>query len=284
MTSAPPRILCVGTHHKTGTVWMRRVWRQIGEALSIPFLPLHNPAKWQKVPEAGRVIVANWAGAFAQELFDREDARFVHVIRDPRDVLLSGAHYHETNPGRQERFLHEAKAELAGRSYQQHLQALETVEEKLDFEMQNMHLKTLTEMLRWPYGHPRALELRYEDLIADEDCARFSEVLAFFGFTGDEAEVARRVYFDNSLFGGLKAEVAAGDAVGRTRTHVASGEARQWPAKLPKATAELYRARHGAALVTLGYERDAEDWLDQLAPPGAGVSAPLAQAAGGSMA
>ena len=278
MTSAPPRILCVGTHHKTGTVWMRRVWRLIGEALSIPFVPVHNPAKWQKIPTTGRVIVVNWAGAFAQELFDREDARFLHIIRDPRDVLLSGARYHENSPGRQERFLHGARADLGGKSYQAHLQALDTVEAKLDFEMQNMHLKTLNEMLRWPYGHPRAMDLRYEDLIADEDCAQFEAVLAFFGFGAEEIATARQIYFDNSLFGGLKPEAAAGEAVGRTATHVASGKARQWPAKLPQATAELYLERHGAALVTLGYETD-QDWLDQLTPPEA--TAPLAQAAGG---
>ncbi|WP_255731336.1 sulfotransferase domain-containing protein [Phaeobacter sp. B1627] len=271
MTSAPPRILCIGTHHKTGTVWMRRVWRLIGEALDIPFVPVHNPAKWHKIPSTGRVIVVNWAGSFAPELFDQPDARFLHIIRDPRDVLLSGARYHETSPGRQERFLHGARADLDGRSYQEHLQALPDVEAKLAFEMQNMHLKTLTEMLGWPYGHPRALDLRYEDMIADHDCAQFIDVLRFFGLDQAEIETARQIYFENSLFGGLRTDTGTG----RTATHVNSGAARQWPAALPLDTARLYLDRHGEDLITLGYEAD-KGWLARI------ETVPLARAAGGS--
>jgi len=285
MTSAPPRILCVGTHHKTGTVWMRRVWRLIGEALDIPFVPVHNPAKWQKIPDTGRAIVVNWAGAFAPDLFDMPEARFLHIIRDPRDVLLSGARYHETSPGRQERFLHGARADLDGRSYQEHLQALSTAEAKLEFEMQNMHLKTLKEMLAWPYGHPRAMDLRYEDLIADHNCAIFIDVLRFFGFDQAEIEIARQIYYDNSLFGGL----ATDSGTGRTATHVSSGKARQWPSTLPPESAERYLDRHGDDLITLGYESD-HGWLSRLQPAPPETEAetvtdelqpPLAQAAGG---
>ncbi|MFP3383469.1 hypothetical protein [Tritonibacter sp. SIMBA_163] len=260
MSSAPPRILCVGTHHKTGTVWMRRVWRLIGEALDIPFVPVHNPAKWDKIPATGRVIVVNWASAFAPDLFEQPDARFLHIIRDPRDVLLSGARYHENSPGRQERFLHGPRDDLGGKSYQQHLQALPSQEAKLDFEMQNMHLQVVKEMLAWPYGHPRAMDVRYEDLIEDHDCALFIGVLRFFGFDQAEIEVARQIYYDNSLFGGLSPD----GGTGRTATHVSSGKAEQWPAKLPRHTAERYLERHGDDLIALGYERDTS-WLARLA-------------------
>lgn len=257
--SLPPRILCVGTHHKTGTVWMRRVWMKIGEALDIPFVPVHNPRKFAKIPAEGRVIVVNWSGSFAPEVFDMGDARFLHIIRDPRDVLLSGARYHENSPGGQERFLHNKRDDLNGLSYQEHLAALETDEDKLEFEMGQMHLRTLKEMLAWPYGHPRAYDVRYEDIIKDHDCAIFVEVLKSFGFDRDEVETARQIYFDNSLFGGLK----PGTDIGRVDTHVASGKARQWTDKLPPATARLYCDRHGEDLIKLGYESDL-GWLDML--------------------
>ena len=279
MSVVPPRILCVGTHHKTGTVWMRRVWRLIGEALDIPFVPVHNPARWKKIPQSERAIVVNWAGAFAPELFDNPEARFLHIIRDPRDVLLSGARYHENSPGRQERFLHGPREDLGGKSYQEHLQALPDPAAKLDFEMQNMHLKTLNEMLAWPYGHDRAMDLRYEDLIADQDCAIFMGVLRFFGFSEAEIETARQIYYDNSLFGGLSSE----SGVGRTATHVSSGKARQWPSKLPRAAAERYLECHGDDLITLGYESD-KDWLSRLETDqqAEAASPPFAQAAGGT--
>lgn len=257
--SLPPRILCIGTHHKTGTVWMRRVWTQIAEALDIPFLPLHNASKWDKIPDEGRVIVVNWSATFAPEVFAMPDARFLHVIRDPRDVLLSGASYHETSPGRQERFLHGPRDDLNGHSYQEHLQGLETQEEKLEFEMENQHQRVLDEMLSWPYGHPCCFDLRYEDLIEDRDCTLFVEVLRSFGFDRAEVETARKIYFDNSLFGGLKDE----SDLGRLPTHVNSGKARQWPDKLPPQLAKVYADKHGADLIKLGYEDDMS-WVADL--------------------
>lgn len=258
--SLPPRILCIGTHHKTGTVWMRRVWMQIAEALDIPFVPVHNPARWQKIPDEGRAIVVNWSSLFAPDLFERGDARFLHIIRDPRDVMLSGARYHENSPGAQERFLHSPRADLDGLSYQQHLQSLDRLEDKLEFEMRNQHRRTLEEMRAWPYGHPRSIDLRYEDLIADTDCSLFEGVLRIFGFDNDEVAVATKIYFDNSLFGGLKGETEAG----RLDTHFVSGRAGQWRQQLPRETAELYLSRYGDDLIALGYERDA-GWLDAVA-------------------
>lgn len=256
-----PRILCIGTHHKTGTVWMRRVWRLIAQDLDIPFLPLHRPGKWNALPEDGRVICVNWSSRFAPELFARPDARFMHVIRDPRDVLLSGARYHETAAGRHEAFLHRPNPDWGGRTYQQQLQHLETKEEKLAFEMANRHAQSVREMLLWPYRHPRVIDLKYEDLISDVECRHFDEVTRFFGFARSERERARDIFYENSLFGGLSGE----SGVGRVRTHVRSSRPAQWVAALPPETARLYLERHGGDLVTLGYERD-RNWLSRLRP------------------
>ncbi|MFC6687598.1 sulfotransferase family protein [Jhaorihella thermophila] len=260
--SAAPRILCVGTHHKTGTVWMRRVWREIAQALDIPFQPVHRPEKWaEKLPAQGRVIVPNWGGRFAPDLWEREDARFLHVIRDPRDVLLSGARYHDSTSAPTEKWLYRPDPKLGGKSYQQYMRSLARPEDKLAFEMQGMHLKTLTEMLAWPYGHARAFDIRYEDLIVDTDCTLFSKALRFMGFDEDEVETGARIFYENSIFGGL----ADNPDEGRTRTHVKSGKPAQWVTNLPVETAELYLRRHGADLIALGYETD-ETWLGRLAP------------------
>ena len=284
MTSAPPRILCVGTHHKTGTVWMRRVWRQIGEALSIPFHPVHKPQNWATIPATGRVIVVNWGARFAPELFDNPEARFLHVIRDPRDVLASGVRYHEEAPGRAERFLHVERADLEGRTYQQHLRSLDDRNAKLRFEMGEMHQRTLEEMLDWPYGHPRVCDLSYETLISDTECTAFVAALRFFGFSEAEVEVARGIYYDNSIFGGFSRLNAEGEIDRRLDAHVSTGAKLDWRHKLPREIAEEYSQRFGAALVRLGYETDEVSWLDRLIPEAPEMPedvVPLAQAAGG---
>ncbi|GAB5430770.1 hypothetical protein [Tritonibacter mobilis] len=266
MTSAPPRILCVGTHHKTGTVWMRRVWREIGEALSIPFVPVHNPQNWTRIPAKGRVIVANWGARFAPALFDTPEARFLHVIRDPRDVLISGARYHEDAPGRSERFLHKARADLGGLTYQQHLRSLPSRDDKLRFEMGEMHQRTLTEMLDWPYGHPRAFDVTFETLMADTGCETFAAALEFFGFDAPEVEVAQKIFFKHALFGGFSDKNSDGTTDRRLNAHVAPGAKRGWRQVFSLEIAEEYSAGFGAALVRLGYESDARAWCDAIAP------------------
>ncbi|PRY92681.1 hypothetical protein BCF33_1534 [Hasllibacter halocynthiae] len=256
--AATPRVLCVGTHHKTGTVWMRTVFRALAAALDAPVLPLHRPAKWSRIPKEGRAVVLNWAGTFAPEVFAMPDARFLHVIRDPRDVLLSGARYHETTEMGTERDLARPRARFGGLSYLEAIRALPTFEEKLAFEMEGRHAEVLREMLAWPYGHPSAVDLRYEDLIVDTRGDLFVRALERLGLEEAERETGRRVFVENSLFGGKAADE------GRQRTHVASGRPAQWLTKLPPATAALYAERHTADLIALGYE-DGPGWTGRLA-------------------
>ncbi len=258
--TAPARILCVGTHHKTGTVWMRRVWREIAQALDLAFVGVHRPGVWrEKIPDTGRVVAVNWGGKFAKDLWDQEDARFLHVIRDPRDVLLSGARYHDTTSAPTEKWLFKPRDDLDGKSYQQHLQSLARPEDKLVFEMGEMHQKSMDEMRAWPYGHARAFDVRYEDLIVDTDCALFSEALKFMDFSEEEIAIGARIFYANSIFGGL----ADNPEEGRTKTHVKSGKPAQWVTKLPVEVARLYLDRHGDDLIALGYEQD-KNWLARL--------------------
>ncbi len=239
---------------------MRTVFKEISEKLEIPLVAIHRPRKYTRIPTEGRVIVVNWGGRFAPELWETKDARFFHLIRDPRDVLLSGARYHESTSMNTETFLYEARAELGGKSYQEHLQSLASAEEKLEYEMGERHLKTLKEMLKWPYGHRSAHDVRYEDLIVDTNAKRFAGVLEFFGFSEAEIKEGCRIFVKNSLFGGL---AIARDS-GRSAHHIKSGKPAQWVTKLPYETAVLYHKEHAADLITLGYEKD-ESWLDQMA-------------------
>ena len=106
ITPVAPRILCVGTHHKTGTIWMQQVFKALSAALDVPKLSMWKRAV-KRLPAEGRVLGTNWDSAFPTELMAREDVLFLHIIRDPRDVLLSGARYHETAPASKEDWLHD---------------------------------------------------------------------------------------------------------------------------------------------------------------------------------
>ena len=255
--TAAPRILCVGTHHKTGTTWMRGVFFALSAALGIPRQRVPNPRATAKLPNTGRVFATNWRSRFHKDLLASDEARFMHLIRDPRDVLISGALYHEATDGRNEKFLYHPRKELDGKSYQEHLRGLATYEEKLAFEMGGKHLDTIRQMRDWDYDNPRSMELKYEDLIEDTDCTLFRGVLEFFGLSQDEVDTGAKVFHDNSLFGKKGRDI-------RKTDHVRSGRAAQWMMKMPMAIAELYLERHGADLIRFGYEND-DSWIGLIA-------------------
>ena len=257
----PPRIICIGTHHKTGTVWMRRLWKQVAAEQDIPFFHVDLSTQLNQLPAEGPVICVNWSSEFSHALWDAPDARFLHVIRDPRDILLSGMRYHRTAPTGNERFLRQKRKDLDGLTYQEHLNALPDDMSRLLFEMLNKHEETLNEMMSWPYGHAHAIDLKYENLIRDKDCSLFKTVLEELALDGLDIGQAVQAYWNNSLFGALQKDQSRADALSR---HIKSGQPAQWTSNFPRTLAELYAKRYGKALKTLGYA-DSRAWVKECA-------------------
>ncbi len=256
------RFICVGTHHKTGTIWMRRAFRAIAKDQDIPFMQLYRAKRLVDAAETGPQILVNWSSNFPDQVMDLPHARFLHVIRDPRDVLLSGMRYHRIAPLLNEKFLREERAEWGGKNYQDYLNALPDDHARLLFEMENKHHATVQQMLKWPYGHPHAADVKYEDLIEDTECKIFRAILEGFAIEGLDIDRAVQSYWDKSLFGGVAKDT---DETGRVAWHVASGKKAQWSTKLPREIAEIYADRYGDALKTLGYA-DNSDWVRDCLP------------------
>ena len=263
MILTAPRLYAVGTHHKTGTLWMRAVFRRLARLIGVPGHVVYPRTPEAKVaPPRERAILMSWSSRFPAWLLDRQDVRVLHLIRDPRDVLLSGMRYHRHAGEKGEAFLHAPREELDGLTYQQHLNALPDDAARLTYEMGAKHAETLAEMTAWDYARPNTVEARYEDLIDDPTMATFREHLRDLGLPEPEVETGLKVYWSQSLFGGLAQEAARAD---RIRAHVASGRVAQWRTRLPRNVAELYAERHGAALVQLGYEEHPTRWVDEVA-------------------
>lgn len=260
MNLIAPRVICVGTHHKTGTIWLRQVFNALAKTLDIPIHGAYGQRAERHIKDGARVILTQWSSAFHDVILDRPDARILHLIRDPRDVLLSGARYHLKAPEAGEEFLHERREDLGGKTYQQHMNTLAPLDQ-LRFEMREKHALTLQDMLDWDYARPNTIELRYEDLMQDTECKLFAEALRDLGLPEFEVAQGKRIFWDKSLFGGLADASTRSD---RIKLHVASGQVAQWRSKLPREIAVEYAETFGDALVKLGFETHPTAWLERL--------------------
>ncbi|HTT98889.1 MAG TPA: sulfotransferase domain-containing protein [Rhizomicrobium sp.] len=249
-------IAVVATHHKAGTVWMNATFRAIAEGLDIRFL---SAMAFALLAEPERkpplILTASHGNERHPGLFDREDVRIFHLIRDPRDLLISGMRYHR-DAG--EQWLLRAEQKFEGRTYREMLAACATERERYAFEMRNALTTTVAELSGWKYDRPNSLECRFEDLIRDTDRKMFSAIARHLGFSKEELPVCRRTFWRNAIFGGKAKRKADGKLA-----HVRSGEPEQWRAVFDRRLGEAFLAQFGDVLINLGYEKS-DAWLESL--------------------
>lgn len=239
--SVTDRVL-IGTHHKCGTLWLKKIFSAVCTHLS---LVMHHGERG--FLSRGFDVLFDDHSTFKFPAFLGR-YRGLHLIRDPRDVIISGAFYHERCTS--EPWLLERTTRLRGRSYQQALTDLPSLEEKLRFEMRHCSGQTIRDMLAWNYANQRFYEAKYEDLIEDVELRRFREIFAFLRFPESEMEELLRIAYDNSLFSGK---------LSASTEHIRSGRPRQWHSYFTKSLHHEFLDLFGDALVRLGYEQD-DQW------------------------
>ena len=231
----------IGTHHKTGTVWLKKIFRMISSKYG---LYLYS-GEQQDIPDQCHIFFQSHSRIDFGQLDD--DYRGVHMIRDPRDRIISGCFYHQKS---HEPWLHQPHEEFGGLTYQQKINSFSSFEEKLIFEMENAGTNGTQEMLSWDYENPQILEIKYEDLVVDEELFLFHKMFNFLGFHGSVIPDLLQIAHDNSLFSGKI----------KNSIHVRSGATSQWPEYFNLEIRERFEKQFPGALVRLGYESD-DSWV-----------------------
>jgi len=236
-------VFLVGTYHKTGTVWMERVFTEVAGKLGLSFTGTHL-GMGQRAPEPG--IYQDEHCHFPESLLSADCVGF-RMIRDPRDVAISGAHYHMKT---HETWLHQPLDAFGGKTYQEAILAEPDMAARYVFEAQQVANATTLSMVQDYERLSEFITVRYEEWVTDETMSCFGATMAQMGLSADECALARQAFFDWSLFG----------RGGNMDDHARSGKVAQWRTVFSRRLGESFLEMHGDALVTLGYEKN-HDWV-----------------------
>jgi len=172
------------------------------------------------------------------------------MIRDPRDVVVSGYFYHLWTD---EKWCHIPRPRLDGKTYQEHLLSL-AQDDGIAAEIGWAARNSIHHMASWDYGRTGFLELRYEEVLEDE-LAWFERIFRHYGFT--DRAVQRSVDIAHSFSFERVTKRKLGEV--KQGTHLRSGRPGEWRSVFTPAHVALFKKLTGPTLVRLGYEAD-ENW------------------------
>jgi hypothetical protein len=228
------------SHHKAGTVWFLRVLMAVARAYGL--------RSRMGAPEPARgpfdlVYFAN-ADEFNRDLLGPRRIRGSHVVRDPRDLVVSGYEYHLVT---KEAWAQVPRPFYGGLGYQAYLRSLNDYD-GLMAEILWFAATTAHGMAAWDYGQPDFLELRYEDVLADE-LVSFERLFRWYGF--NDAALAR----------GLEAvdRLSLRNSATTLAHPVRASEPGEWHDRLSPEHVARFKEKTGDLVVRLGYETDS-DW------------------------
>ena len=175
-------------HHKAGTVWITNVLRSISARYGLRF-QVSNDWSETLLP-ATDIFVQNNSFVDIDKL---SGFRGSHLIRDPRDIVISGYFYHLwTN----EYWSHIPMKKLLGdkdphwpyfsigefgeKTYQEYLKSQDQ-ETGILTEIRRSAGYSLKHMADWNYSNPNFIEIKYEELMSDWE-KEFTRLFTHYGF------------------------------------------------------------------------------------------------------
>jgi hypothetical protein len=229
------------SYHKVGTVWFKRILHAVAR---------HHGLNFEVVgPDSAPSPLTD---IFLQrkskiDLGNLPSYRGSHIVRDPRDIVVSAYKYHLWTS---EALVHEPRTEFGERSYQQELLRLNE-SDGLALEIERC-APQFADMSQWDYTNPNISEVRFEDVRSDEQ-SEFARIFRHYGFT--EEVVARSLSFvEYFSFNKSKQRQEARGHTGPS--HLRSAIPGEWEEVLEPRHKDRIKELCGEFLIHRGYEAD----------------------------
>ncbi|OUS03488.1 hypothetical protein A9Q86_00825 [Flavobacteriales bacterium 33_180_T64] len=197
-------------HHKCGTKLLGKVFLKL--CLKYGWEYESVPGKINKKSKADVVFLLH-----SQVDYDNlpEEYIGIHMVRDPRDVIISGFLYHKRTTEewcinknfqteksiqypqvpnsqmyRSEQWKKDYLISLDGKSYQEKIKALND-EDAIFFEMNHYGKWTIKDMLEWDFEKTNCLELKFEDMMSNYE-EKMMEVFKHCNLSSSQLVVAKK--------------------------------------------------------------------------------------------
>ena len=229
-------------YHKVGTVWFGRVLREVAAefGMSLGAGLDHQSIREFELNRSSDVFIDHGSHVKLAEL---DDYRGSHMIRDPRDMVVSGYFYHRWTG---ESWANRPQAELRGMTYKEYLNSVDQDEGLLAEIRRNSFW--IPHMAAWDFDNPRMYEIRYEEIIVDEERI-LREMFEHYRFTERAVErclaIARKYSFK-----AMKGKKAGG------KSHLRSGRSGDWRGAFKDPHKALFKELYPGVVPRLGYEAD----------------------------
>jgi hypothetical protein len=177
-------LLVHATYHKSGTVWFHRILHSFAEEFA---MRVETGAGDTVAPKGPTDIFIQRQSRLDLDALGH--FRGTHMVRDPRDTVVSGYLYHLWTD---EAWAKQPRPKFGGMSYQEYLRSVDQ-ERGVAAEIERA-AAVFARMADWEYDDPRFLELRFEDVRAEGSVA-FERIFRHYGFS--EAAVERGLHWAN---------------------------------------------------------------------------------------
>lgn len=262
--AAPHRIHCA--YHKCLTVYAKRVF----DGLFNRCQPWgrgyrHFNSDLPAFLGAYRGLAVASVNNHALDLEALGDVRVTRFLRDPRDLVVSGYHYHRrgAEPWTEIQDPTPSDWEFAngclpdglqgsGRSFAALLQELPEEEGLLaELQFRRRHFES---MARWPREHARVRTFRYEEILGNE-VAVFRDLFAFYELPWPQRRLGAWFARRHALPSAARAQPAPdpGASAGGKDPHVRDPKAGQWRALFTPRVRRAFDAEYAGLVRDLGY-------------------------------